>query len=356
MIYTRKLARNEYIKIVFALCFGFIITLWVYTELTENASIFIQNLSITLVNGLAFSMLLFLMTSGFFLIFGLADVINFAHGGFFMLGGFMGYESYILAESILLNVPLISNNYFLVSLLSFIAALIGASLILGLIGAGIEVFTIRKLYGKVISQILLTTGFLYVILQLTEIIWGPPRNSYNYITGSAIRQFWLPRSRTLDIGIGFLFEYYRIFLIIFGFILAGILFIIISRTRIGFIIQAGIEDAEMVQALGIDTRMMFSLVFITGAALAGLAGAVAVPLVNANLEVAGGYLIYAFVIVVIGGAHYGKLEGTFFASLIVGLSYTFCQFFLSGFEGVIIFILLLIILIFKPGGLTGEPM
>ena len=112
----------------------------------------------------------------------------------------------------------------------------------------------------------------------------------------------------------------------------------------------------MVQALGIDTRSMFSFVFSIGAALAGLAGAVAVPLVNANLEVAGGFLIYSFVIVVIGGAHYGKLEGTFLASLIVGLSYTFCQFFFPGFEGVVVFILLAVILIFKPGGLTGEPM
>jgi branched-chain amino acid transport system permease protein len=355
MMQKKKISNMGYMKILLAFICGLLATIWVFNEISRNLTGFLQNMSLGLVYGLTFSMLLFLMTSGFFLIFGLADVINFAHGAFFMLGGFIGYESYLIAESILLSIPFLSDNWFLLSLFSFIAALIGAALIMALIGAGIEFFTIRRLYGNPIGQILLTVGFLYIIQQVCEIFWGPRIKSYDYITGSAVRQFWLPRSSTLEIG-GVQFEIFRVFIIFFGLILALTMFLVISKTRIGIIIQAGIEDAEMVQALGIDTKMIFSLVFITGAALAGVAGAVAIPLINANVEVAGSFLIYAFVIVVIGGAHYGRFEGTFFASLIAGLSITICQFFFPGFEGLIIFIILALVLVFKPGGLTGEPM
>ncbi len=355
MIENKKITPSGYIKIFLAIVCGILSTVWVYNEISRNLTSFLKNLSLGLVYGLTFSMLLFLMTSGFFLIFGLADVINFAHGAFFMLGGFIGYESYLIAESILITIPLLSNNWFLLSLFSFISALIGAAIILGLIGAGIEFFTIRRLYGNPIGQILLTVGFLYVIQQICEIFWGPALKTYDYITGSSNNYFWLPRSNIFEIG-GVQFEIFRVFIILFGLILALIMLLVFSKTRIGIIIQAGIEDSEMVQALGIDTKLIFSLVFITGAALAGIAGAVAVPLVNANVQVASSFLIYAFVIVVIGGAHYGKLEGTFFASLIVGLSYTICQFFFPGFEGLIVFIILALILVFRPGGLTGEPM
>ena len=329
--------------------------IWGITEISsKGVEIFLQNMSLSLVNGLAFSMLLFLMTSGFFLIFGLADIINFAHGAFFMLGGFMGYETYLVAESFLL--PFLGSDPVFLSFISFIFALVGATLILGLIGIGIEVTTIRRLFRKPISQILLTVGFLYIILQLTEMIWGPAIFTYNYVTGSQTSVFWLPRSAILDFGGGMRFEMYRIFLILFGLGIALVMFLVLSRTRIGLIITAGIEDPEIVNALGIDTKRVFTLVFAVGAALAGLAGAVAVPQVNASLDVAGNFLIYAFVIVVIGGAHFGRFSGTFWASIIVGISFTFCQFFFPGLEGIVIFLILLLILTFKPGGLTGEPM
>jgi branched-chain amino acid transport system permease protein len=355
MLQTKRVTRNDFLRIILAITCALLVTIWVFDQVTRNFTVFIQNMSLSLVYGLTFSMLLFLMTSGFFLIFGLADVINFAHGAFFMLGGFIGYESYLIVESILLTIPLFSNNYFLLSFISFMAALIGAAIILGVIGAGIEFFTIRRLYGNAIGQILLTVGFLYIIQQICEIFWGPQLNTYNYITGSRVSFFWLPRTATLEF-VGIQFEIFRVFLIFFGLLIALGMFLILTKTKIGIIIQAGIEDTEMVQALGIDTKLMFTLVFIAGAALSGLAGAVAIPLVNANVTVAGNFLIYAFVIVVIGGAHYGKLEGTFFASLIVGLSVIMCQFFFPGFEGVIIFFILILILVFRPGGLTGEPM
>ncbi|MHA2031560.1 MAG: branched-chain amino acid ABC transporter permease [Candidatus Kariarchaeaceae archaeon] len=334
-----------------------IVIIWVMIEISEKGvEVFIQNASLSLVNGLAFSMLLFLMTSGFFLIFGLADIINFAHGAFFMLGGFIGYEVYLLTESFLITIPFLINDPVLLSFVCFLSGLAGSTIVLGLIGIGIEITTIRRLFRKPIAQILLTVGFLYIILQLTEIIWGPAIFTYNYVSGSQTGVFWLPRSAILDLGSGMRFEMYRIFLILFGLVIALGMFLVLSRTRIGLIITAGIEDPEMVNALGIDTKRVFTLVFAVGAALAGLAGAVAVPQVNASLAVAGNFLIYAFIIVVIGGAHFGRFSGTFWASILVGLSYTFCQFFFPGLEGIILFLILLLILTFKPGGLTGEPM
>ena len=302
---TPRTKRITFIMQGFTLaCVALLVSFWVLIMIDlMGIEVFTQNASLSLVNGLAFSMLLFLMTSGFFLIFGLADIINFAHGAFFMLGGFMGYEVYLLTESILIDVPFLSSDPILLSFICFISGLLGATIILGLIGITIEVTTLRRLFGKHISQILLTTGFLYIILQITEMIWGPAIFTYNYVTGSETGIFWLPRSAILDLGGGMRFEMYRIFIIIFGLTLALCMFLILSRTRIGLIITAGIEDPEMVNALGIDTKRVLTLVFAAGAALAGLAGAVAVPQVNASLDGAGHFLIYAFIIVVIGGAH-----------------------------------------------------
>ncbi|MHA1227611.1 MAG: branched-chain amino acid ABC transporter permease [Candidatus Hodarchaeales archaeon] len=327
---------------------------WLYLQITSDLISFLRSISFSIVYGLSFSMLLFIFVSGFFLIFGLADVINFAHGALFMLGGFVAYEVYLISESFLLSITFMSSNYFIMSITCFIITIILTSLILGLLGASMEYLTIRKLYGNPIGQILLTTGYLFIILKLSEIIWGPVINIYRFKSGSKINYFFLPESEALNLGLGFSFSLYRILIILIGLILAFILFRIFTRTKIGLIIQAGIEDSEMVQALGINTNRVFLLVFAAGVALAGLAGAIAVPDLGASFSNGTDFLLYAFVIVVIGGAHFGKLEGTFAASLIVGLSYTFCTYFFPGFESVIVFLIMVFILIFKPTGLTGE--
>jgi branched-chain amino acid transport system permease protein len=125
-------------------------------------------------------------------------------------------------------------------------------------------------------------------------------------------------------------------------------------TRIGLLIQAGIEDSEMVEALGTNIKTLFTLVFMLGAGLAGLSGAVLVPWIGANTGHGLTYLIFAFVIVVVGGAHYGRFEGTFFGALIVGLSMKFSAYFVPQLESVIVFIIMALVLILKPGGLTGQ--
>ncbi len=311
----------------------------------------------SIVNGLALSMLLFLMVSGFFLIFGLCDVINFAHGAFFMLGGFLGFVIYLGTEAVLLDPALpfyliFGANYFALSVTAFIVSALGATAIMALIGGGIEFFTIRRLYGNPIAQILLTVGFMFIITQVAEIIWGPPQFSYFVVPNSQINYFFI--SGVLDLGGNVQFLFYRIFLIFLGLAVAGLMFFGFRRTRIGLQIQAGIEDSEMVEALGTDIRKLFTVVFMLGAGLAGLSGAVLVPWIGANSGHGLTYLIYAFVIVVVGGAHYGRFEGTFFGALIVGLSMQFAAYFIPFLENIIVFIIMAIILIVRPGGLTGH--
>jgi len=311
----------------------------------------------SLVNGLALSMLLFLMVSGFFLIFGLCDVINFAHGAFFMLGGFLGFVIYLQTEAVLLDPSLpfsfiFGTNYYALSIIAFVVSAFAATAIMALIGGGIEFFTIRRLYGNPIAQILLTVGFMFIISQIAEIIWGPIQFSYFIVPNSQISYFFM--EGTIDFGGGLLFELDRFFFIFIGLAVAGLMFLGFRKTRIGLQIQAGIEDSEMVEALGTDIRRLFTLVFMLGAGLAGLAGALLVPWIGANSGHGLTYLIYAFVIVVIGGAHYGRFEGTFFGALIVGLSMQFASYFVPELENIIVFIIMVIILIVRPGGLTGH--
>ncbi|MHA3964286.1 MAG: branched-chain amino acid ABC transporter permease [Candidatus Thorarchaeota archaeon SMTZ1-45] len=318
---------------------------------------FVVRASKSLVDGLALSMLLFLMVSGFFLIFGLCDVINFAHGAFFMLGGFMGFVIYIATEAVFLDPTLpfyllFGENYFALSVVAFIVSAFGATAVLALIGGGIEFFTIRRLYGNPIAQILLTVGFMFIITQMAEIIWAPSQITFDIIQWSQISYFFI--SGIIDFGGGLQFDLYRIFLIFLGLAVAGLMFVGFKKTRIGLQIQAGIEDSEMVEALGTDIRKLFTIVFMLGAGLAGLSGAVLVPWIGANAGHGLTYLIFAFVIVVVGGAHYGRFEGTFFGALIVGLSMQFTAYFIPFLENIIVFIIMAIILIIRPGGLTGH--
>ncbi|MFW9888434.1 MAG: branched-chain amino acid ABC transporter permease [Candidatus Thorarchaeota archaeon] len=318
---------------------------------------FVVRASKSLVDGLALSMLLFLMVSGFFLIFGLCDVINFAHGAFFMLGGFMGFIIYIGTEAALLDPTLpfhflFGANQFAISVTSFIVSATGATGILALLGGGIEFFTIRRLYGNPIAQILLTVGFMFIITQFSEILWGTSVVTYFIVPRSQLHYFFI--TGVLDFGGALKFELYRIFLIFLGLAVAALMFIAFQKTRIGLQIQAGIEDSEMVEALGTDIRKLFTLVFMLGAGLAGLSGAVLVPWIGANTGHGLTYLIFAFVIVVVGGAHYGRFEGTFFAALIVGMSMQITAYFISDLQNIIVFVIMAIVLILRPGGLTGH--
>lgn len=345
---------RQIMSLVIVLALGAVFVVWAIA--TYSWSGFFVRISKGLVDGLALSMLLFLMVSGFFLIFGLCDVINFAHGAFFMLGGFLGLEIYLGTEAVLLDPTLPFSSYFAanpfaMSVLAFIVGALGATAVMALIGGGIEFFTVRRLYGNAVAQILLTVGFMYIITQIAEIVWGSSVVTYFISPNSQIGYFFI--TGIIDFGGPLKFETYRIFLIFLGLTVAAAMFVAFRKTRIGLQIQAGIEDSEMVEILGTDIKKLFTLVFMLGAGLAGLSGAVLVPWIGANTGHGLTYLIFAFVIVVVGGAHYGRFEGTFFGALIVGLAMKLTAYFIPFLENIIVFIIMAIILIVKPGGLTG---
>jgi branched-chain amino acid transport system permease protein len=345
----------KYLAIIASLIIAGLLVVFAIEAYTWNG--FVVRASKSVVDGLALSMLLFLMVSGFFLIFGLCDVINFAHGAFFMLGGFVGFGIYMGTEAAFLDPALpfhllFGTNHFAISVTAFIVSAFGATAVLALIGGGIEFFTIRRLYGNPVAQILLTVGFMFIITQMAEILFAPPQITFDIIQWSQISYFFI--DGILDFGGGMQFDLYRIFLIFLGFAVAGLMFVGFKKTRIGLQIQAGIEDSEMVEALGTDIKKLFTVVFMLGAGLAGLSGAVLVPWIGANSGHGLAYLIFAFVIVVVGGAHYGRFEGTFFGALIVGLSMQFTAYFIPFLENIIVFIIMAIILIIRPGGLTGH--
>ena len=341
---------------------------WIIIQITTSLMSFSRNLILSLINGLAFSMVLFLMVSGFYLIFGLADVINFAHGSFFMLGGFIGFASYLFWENFFLQNGLFNSDEFLFSLVSFFLAMIFTTIFMGILGGLIEISTIRKLYKKPLNQILLTVGISFVITQVAQIVWGqvtyfiPSQTATNYffVTGQmSLGKLSIPfmKITLVDISnLNVLIETYSLVIIIFGLVLAIIMYFTFSRTKTGLLVQAAIEDSEMTEILGTNVKQLLTLVFIAGTILAGLAGFIIVPSVHGGASISNStlYLLYAFIIVVVGGAHYGKFEGTFFGSLIIGFSYKFTELFFTDYTTVVIFLIMALVLIFKPTGLTGQ--
>ncbi len=289
----------------------------------------------TLFRGVLLGMLIFLVASGLSLIFGLLDVLNFAQGAFLLVGAYVGYQVY---DSVGLSAGL-----------SFLAAMISAVVATGLMGAIIEWGLIRPLYKRPVFQIVLTFGLAAVLGDLVERAYGPQA-----------RQPLAPPS-FLD-GTFTLFgqtqSVYRLFIIALGLAMMVGVYLLLNRTRIGIIIRAGVQDSEMVQALGIDVRRVFTLVFVLGSALAGLGGIAIVPYQGATMEMGQQFLILAIVVVVIGGM--GSYEGTAIASFIVGLTRAVAeQLSLAHFDAPVmaetsILLLMIIVLLVQPSGLFGR--
>ncbi|MFW9927840.1 MAG: branched-chain amino acid ABC transporter permease [Candidatus Thorarchaeota archaeon] len=354
-----EISLKSLVKPIMLFIIVIVCTLWTIEQIMEDPGLFLARIVRTIVYGLPYSMLLFLMVSGFYLIFGLGDVINFAHGAFFMLGGFIGYEIYMYLY-LNVNIGFFSSNMLLWSFICFISGIIGTVVILGIIGGGIEVLTIRRLYGNPIGQILLTVGYSVIIVKIADLLWSSlvSKTIPNvdapvfFISTVTINPFsFVPFDAFQRLS----FKPITFFIFIIGIILAILMFLFFLKTKFGLLIQASLEDREMVEILGIDIKKLLTLVFIAGACLAGFAGFLIVPWVGAKTEFATQFLLYAFVIVVVGGAHYGKFEGSFFGSLIIGMAYYFSiTFFTLAITYVITFLIMVVVLIFKPNGLTGQ--
>ncbi len=283
-----------------------------------------QNLLIQLLNGLVFSMLLFVMAAGLSLIFGQMNVINLSHGAFYLLGGYIGLTMVRQFE-----------NFWL--------ALLLAPILVAALGLVIENYFLRRLYGghQHLDQVLLTFGLALIAADLIRWNWGA------YVEA-------VPPPPLLSghiIFMGLQYPVYRVSLIAFGLGIALLLWLFIGRTRLGAIIRAGVSDAEMVSGLGINIHLVFAGVFALGTALAALAGVIGAPVLNLYPGLDFEILILTLGVVVVGGL--GTLKGAFFGSLIIGLADTFGKALIPEFALFLIFAVMALILLIRPSGLAG---
>ncbi len=274
-------------------------------------------------NGLAYGMLLFLLAAGLSLIFGLMEVVNLAHGAFYMLGAYLALSMVRWTGS-------------------FWTAVIVAPAALGALGFVLEWEFLRPLYRRThLDQILLTFGVAFVLSDLARWVWGADVQS-------------LAPPPALDRSIpllGTLFPSYRLFVIAFGAALAGGLWIGLSRTRLGAMVRAGVANREMTQALGIDIGLVFTGVFAFGAALAGLAGVIAAPIQGVFPGVDFETLIVTLIVVVVGGL--GTVTGSFWGSLLIGEVDTFGKTLVPQVALVAIYLVMAAVLLVRPAGLFG---
>ncbi|HZG87799.1 branched-chain amino acid ABC transporter permease [Paenibacillus sp.] len=274
-------------------------------------------------NGLATGMLIFLLAAGLTLIFGLMDVLNFAHGGLFAWGAYAGAAAFASTGSL--------------------AAAVGAALVAGAaLGFALERFIIKPVYGNHIQQILITLGVMIVLGELLKVVWGPNPLSSGVPS-------WLQGSWSFG---GIVLIKYRLFIIAVGLVVLTALHLVMTRTKLGLIVRAGVANKEMVQALGIDIKKVFAVVFMLGCAIAAVGGALFGPysgVIYAEMGLEFGIL--AFIVVVIGGM--GNLLGSAFASLLVGLSGAFMAYFLPELSLAVNMLLMVAVLLFKPSGLFG---
>jgi branched-subunit amino acid ABC-type transport system permease component len=279
-----------------------------------------------ILNGLSYGVLLFLLSVGLTLIFGMLDVVNLAHGSFYMLGAYAG-----------LGLIATSGNFWL--------ALVGAPLVVGGIGAFVERSCLRPLYRRSpLDQVLLTFGFIYLFEDLVKWMWGGRIRS---IPGPAI----FSGSVTL---FGATVPSYRLFVIVFGLLVAAALWLMIERTRLGAVIRAGVFDAEMAAGMGINIQRVFTGVFAFGAALGGLSGVIAGPIQSAYPAMGSEILVRTLIVVVVGGL--GSLKGSLVGSLVIGQAETFGKAWLPDAAMLIIFVVMALILLLRPQGLFGRPL
>jgi len=277
-----------------------------------------------LLNAVALSALLFLVSVGLSLVFGILRVVNFAHGMFYMLGAYLGFT--LAARSG-----------------SFWLALVLAPPLVGLVGAALESSTLRFIYARPpIYQVILTFGLSLMLEECVRIGWGATALSVD-------APAWLQGSVALG---GTVFPTYRVFLIAVGGLVGAWLWLFLKATRAGLVIRAVAQNAEMADCLGTDVRRVRTAVFGLACALAGLGGVVAAPMLSAYLGMGISVIVDAFVVVVIGGL--GSIGGSMVGSLIVGAAQTWGGFFISEVAMAIMYAVMAAILVFRPWGLFGE--
>ena len=290
-------------------------------------------------NGVQFGVLLFLLAAGLTLTFGIMDLVNLAHGSMYMLGAFVGATIILWTGS------------FIIGLLLAIPLIAG-------IGILTEVTTLRTLYQRHhLDQVLATFGLILFFNELVQVVWP--------LDGLTV-PFPEFLSFTVPVFPGIDYSVYRLAIIFVGLAVALGLWGLVSKTKLGMLIRAGAADRDMTNALGVNIKLLFTLVYGIGAALAGLAGVLMAPILGANSGMGEQIIIVAFVVIVIGGI--GSIKGSFIAALITGLIDTLGRSFLDtilalfvsvntaeaaapAISSMLIYIFMAAILFFKPSGL-----
>ena len=269
--------------------------------------------------------ILFFIACGLTLIFGIMRIVNFAHGVIFMLGAYVGCTAAALSGS-------------------FVAALIVAPLAVGAIGMAFERVFLRPLYGRRDggAHLLLTFGLAVVLSELVRIVWGAQPRSL--ATPEALLGIVMILEQP--------FPVYRLFLIGLGLAAGIAVWQFLERTRAGLLIRAVSQNSEMVHALGTDVDLVRTAVFGFGCAMAALGGVLAAPLVTAFLGMGANVVIDAFVIVIIGGM--GSFLGSIIGSVLVGFVQVFGAYYFQDLALALMYLLMLIVLVARPGGLLGK--
>src|SRR5215467_4925240 len=290
-------------------------------------------------NGVQLGMLLFLLAAGLTLVFGIMDLVNLAHGSLYMLGAYFAATFATLTGSFTL---------------ALILAIVG-SLIAGMV---LEVIAIRPLYGRDhLDQVLGTFGLILLFNELVRLVWGPEGRTLS-----------LPPEMLSAVQIlpGVHYPIYRLVIILATLAVAGFLYVLVMRTRLGMLVRAGASNREMVGALGINIKLLYTLVFGLGAALAGFAGMMQAPILTVQIGMGENILILAFVVIIIGGM--GSIRGALIAAILVGLIDTIGRGFLPdvlrlvlsketaataapALSSMLIYLLMAIVLVIRPEGL-----
>ena len=290
-------------------------------------------------NGFQFGILLFLLAAGLTLIFGIMDLINLAHGSLYMMGAYFAATFTQWTDSFLLG-----------AMLALLASM--------LFGVILEVIALRTLYTRShLDQVLATFGLILFLNEFVRLIWGPIGLDIplpDVLNGS------------LELFFGIHYPAFRLVIIAVGIAVAFLLYLLVSHTKIGMLIRAGASNRQMVSALGVNINLLYTIVFGLGAALAGLAGLMAAPIMTVEIGMGEGILMITFVVIVIGGV--GSIRGAFVAALLVGFIDTVGRSFLPDILGLfvsndfadtaapaissmLIYVLMAIILAIRPQGL-----
>jgi branched-chain amino acid transport system permease protein len=284
--------------------------------------------------GLAMGLLIFLMASGLTLVFGLMDVMNFAHGVFIAVGAYVG-----ASVMKFLAAPAAADSL-LENLGALLCAALAAALAAALLGWFFERVIIRPVYGQHLKQILITTGGLIVAEQLIVVLWGPDL---------------VPMQRPTTLRGAFLvgdmaIEKFRLVAVAVGLVVFVAMMLLLNRTKIGLLIRAGVENKEMVEAMGYRIRRLFVAVFVAGSALAGLGGALwGLYQESLTVHIGAQMMVLIFIVIIIGGL--GSVGGCFVGALLVGLVTNYVGYLAPKVALGTNILLMVLILLWRPQGL-----